>query len=160
MAWLLIPLASFLWRLRGGLLNNLTGKANWLGIFNDTVVRLIYSLGLAAGYGAVTAWNWHVALLALALFLGCTVWGWFGACLYPVKWHDVELLSTSGLLRMMFVWAAINSPWPLLAGPMCGPIYWLGGKIPQSANGWDFWQEWLFGAAIGLSLVASIRWPV
>ncbi|HTQ70636.1 MAG TPA: hypothetical protein VMH92_03980 [Acidocella sp.] len=161
MAWILIPLAAFLWRLRGGLLNSITGTANYkIGplTFNDTTVRIIYSLGLAVAYGVLTAWTWHVAAMAVALFAGCTVWGWFGAALFPTKWRDIGLLSLSGTLRMGFVAAATLSPCPLLAGLLCGPVYWLGSRIPQSPGGWGFWQEWLFGAAIGASLAATIWW--
>ncbi len=158
LAWLLVPLGAILWRLRGGLLNNLTGHTNWLG-FNDTVVRVIYSFGLAAAYGLLTGWTWHTPALAVALFAGCTIVGWFGAQLYPVRWRDIGLLSLSGGLRMAFVAAALLSPWPLLAGLLCGPIYWLAGRIPQPW-GWGFWQEWLFGGAIGAALAATIVWPV
>lgn len=155
MLWVLVPLASFLWRIRGGLLNAITGKANWLG-FNDTVVRLIYSLGLALAYGFFAGWTWHVGALAVAFFLGCTLIGWFGANLFPEKLSDILLLSLSGLLRMGFVSLALFSVWPLIIGALCGPIYWLGSKVPQVPGGWDFWQEWFFGAAIGISLILSI----
>jgi hypothetical protein len=157
-AWVLIPLAALLWRVRGGLLNAIVGHPNPGGL-NDTAVRAIFSAGLAIAYGLLAGWHWHAAALAAGLFAACTVFGWYGASLCPTRWHDIGLLSLSGLLRMSFVALALLSPWPLVAGILCGPIYWLGSKIPQTPGGWDFWQEWLFGAAIGLSLAAAIWWP-
>jgi hypothetical protein len=151
-------LTAFLWRIRGGLLNNITGAANWMG-FNDTVVRIVWSLGTALGFGLMTRFQWVDIALAVGLFLGTTLIGWFGAALFPTKWVDIGLLSLSGTLRMAPVSFVLLNPWPLLAGVLCGPIYWVGSRIPQTAGGWDFWQEWLFGTAIGASLVASAIYP-
>jgi len=158
LVWLLVPLGAMLWRVRGGLINNLTGKANWMG-FNDTVVRVIWAVGMAVAYGALAGWTWVVDALALNLFLGCVVVGWFGAQLYPTKFRDIALLSLSGFIRMSFaafVGFHLQFPLLLLVGAMCGPIYWLGGKLPQKPDGWDFWQEWLFGAAIGAGLAGGV----
>jgi hypothetical protein len=149
--WLLVPLGAFLWRLRGGLLNDLTGQANWMGC-NDTVVRLIWSLGMAGVFWLFRMLPlWHAGLLAAALFAGTTIIGWFGAALLPARWRDVLLLSLSGTLRIAFVAVALLSPWPLFAGVLCGPVYWLAAKLP-SPQPWMFWGEWFFGATIGASL--------
>jgi uncharacterized membrane protein AbrB (regulator of aidB expression) len=154
MIWILAPLGSFLWRIRGGLLNAITGKANWMG-FNDTVVRLIWSLGMAGAYGALTHLSWWTLLLAFALFAGCTVVGWFGAALLPTKLKDVALLSLSGAIRMALVSVVLLSPWPLAVGVLCGPIYWLGAKLP-APKPWMFWGEWLFGGCVGASLALAV----
>ena len=163
-------LGSLLWRLRGGLLNSLTGKANWLSVFNDTTVRIIWSAGMSwafwlthYGYHWV-AEGWFVShgipvrigagLTGSALFAGTTVVGWFGAALLPAKRRDVWLLSLSGILRMAPVALVLVSPWPLLGGLLFGPAYWLGARLPQKPNGWDFWGEWLCGAVIGACLGA------
>ncbi len=154
---------ALLWRLRGGLLNNLTGKANWMG-FNDTVVRGIWSVGMAAAFwlthpnahwigNFVHIWTgFGYGFLAAALFAGTTVVGWFGAALLPAKWHDIWLLSLSGVLRMAPIALALLSPIPLIAGLLFGPAYWLGSKIPQKPGGWDFWGEFITGAVIGACL--------
>ncbi len=148
---ILILAGAFFWRLRGGLLNDLTGRANWMG-FNDTVVRLIWSVGMAGAFWTADPLEyWRIGILAVALFAGTTLVGWFGAALYPAKWHDIRLLSLSGTLRMAFVAAALLSPWPLLAGVLCGPTYWLASKLPRP-HGWMFWGEWFFGAVIGGAL--------
>lgn len=161
-------LGSLLWRVRGGLLNSLTGKENWLGIFNDTTVRVIWSVGMGwafwlTHYGYHWAFEgWAVAhgvpvrvgagLTGLALFAGTTIVGWFGADLMPSRIRNVALLSLSGVLRMAFVALVLASPWPLLAGVLFGPAYWLGAKIPQKPGGWNFWGEWFCGAVIGACL--------
>ena len=151
--FLLIPLCAVLWRLRGGLLNDLTGQANWMGC-NDTVVRLIFAVGTAAAYGAVTHWTYHVALLAVALFGACVI-GWFGVAddLTQPTLRDVALISASGLARTALVAAALFSAWPLVAGVLCGPLYWAGSRIPQPFKG-CVWQELFFGAALGASIIA------
>lgn len=175
---LLVIMGAFLWRIRGGLLNSITGKENWHG-FNDTVVRMLWSCGMAAlfwlahpsapwlghhflagiwaanGLHGFSAWCGGYTLLALALFAGTTVIGWMHAELYPKSWRDIWLLSLSGSLRMAFVAVALLSPWPLIAGALCGPIYWVGSRIPQKPGSWQFWQEWLFGALVGASLAVS-----
>lgn len=162
---ILALLGAFLWRLRGGLLNSITGKANWLG-FNDTVVRGIWSVGMAWAFWFAHPsyhWlgaHWHMpfwlghGVLALALFAGTTLVGWFGAALLPTRFRDVALLSLSGILRMAPVALVLASPWPLLAGVLFGPAYWLGARIPQKPGGWDFWGEWITGAVIGACLGA------
>lgn len=150
MTWILIALGAILWRIRGGAIQDWTGVKNWCG-FNDTVVRAIWSLGMAGAFALShpLAW-WHIALLAAALFAGTTIVGWFGA-LACATWPAVALMSLSGTLRMVFVAAALLSPWPLLAGVLCGPVYWLGYKIPRPAK-WLVWPELLWGAVIGASL--------
>ena len=179
---ILALLGAFLWRLRGGLLNDLTGRENFpvLGIpFNDTVVRIIWSLGMGgafwllhpthawlgeyltvklwAGHGIYGFAIWWVehSLLCLALFAGTTI-GWFGADLIPPEtdWLDRPLLSLDGLARMAPVALVLLSPWPLLAGLLFGPAYWLGARLPQKPGGWDFWGEWITGAVIGACLGA------
>lgn len=153
MNFLLIPLGAFLWRLRGGLLNDLTGRANWMGC-NDTVVRLFWSGGMTGGYWLVhhlPALN--TLALFLALFAGTTLVGWLGADvqLTHLTPRGLLLVSISGTLRMVFVAAALLSPWPLVVGILCGPIYWAASKLPHPYN-WMFWGEILFGAAIGADL--------
>ncbi len=154
-------LGAFLWRLRGGLLNSLAGKANWMG-FNDTVVRGIWAVGMAwafwlthpghafFGQHYLPAWT-APGLLGVALFAGTTIVGWFGAALYPTRWRDVGLLSLSGVLRMSFVALALLSPIPLFGGLLFGPAYWLGSKIPHPMA-WMFWGEIITGAMIGACL--------
>ena len=147
---ILIPLGAILWRIRGGAIEDWTGVKNWHG-FNDTAVRLIWSLGMSAAYwlGHPLPW-WRVAILAAAFFAGTTIIGWFGSLSADTPKH-VALMSLSGTLRMAFVVAALWSPWPLLAGVLCGPVYWLGYKIPRPAS-WLVWPELLWGAVIGASL--------
>ena len=148
-------LGAILWRVRGGLLNSITGKANWMG-FNDTVVRGIWSVGMAGAFWLLHPLPyWRAGLLVAALFAGTTVIGWFGAALLPVRFRDVALLSLSGVLRMAFVAVVLFSPWPLLAGLLFGPAYWLGARIPQKPGGWDFWGEFICGAVLGACLVVS-----
>lgn len=166
-SFLLMILGAFLWRLRGGLLNDLTGQANYriLGVpFNDTVVRIIWSVGMSSAF-----WLFHpthtwlgegwahahgvplrvgAGLTGLALFAGTTDVGWFGANLEPTRWRDIGLLSLSGFLRMSTVALALVSPWPLIAGILFGPAYWVGGKIPRWRP-WMFWGEIICGAVIG-----------
>ena len=150
-------LAAFLWRLRGGLLNNITGQANYrvLGVpFNDTVVRGIWSLGMGGAFWLTHPLPyWRAGLLLVALFGGATL-GWFGAALYPAKWRDVGLLSFSGMLRMTPVALVLLNPWPLLAGLLFGPAYWLASKLPDPKP-WMFWGEFLTGAVIGACLAVS-----
>ncbi|MDE3023008.1 MAG: hypothetical protein KGI54_14310 [Pseudomonadota bacterium] len=166
---ILMLLGAFLWRLRGGILNSLTGKVNWLG-FNDTAVRLIWSVGMSGAFWllhpsahwigegwllahGIPAWC-GVILLVAALFAGTTVVGWFGAALLPTRLRDVALLSLSGILRMGPVALVLLSPLLLLAGLLFGPAYWLGARISQRPGGWDFWGEWITGAVIGACLGA------
>ena len=149
--WISLMLAgAILWRLRGGLLNDVTGRQNAFGM-NDTAVRLIWSFGMSAAYwlGHPLPW-WRVAILAAAFFAGTTIIGWFGALSADTA-RNVALMSLSGTLRMAFVVAALLSAWPLLAGVLCGPVYWLGYKIPRPAS-WLVWPELLWGAVIGASL--------
>lgn len=153
MEYILIPLGAFLWRLRGGLLNDLTGKVNFLG-FNDTVVRLFWSIGMSGAFWLSHPLPaWRIAILALALFAGTTVIGWFGGLAADTPKH-IALASLSGTLRMAFVAVALLSPWPLVAGIVCGPVYWLAYKLPRPAA-WCVWPEILFGAVIGASLIFS-----
>ncbi len=157
-ALVLILVSSFLWRIRGGLINALTGQDNFkLGpiVFNDTVVRLIWAIGLTLTYGLFAGFSWKLIILAILLFLGATI-GWFGAELFPKTIKDVILITVSGLARMALVSLALLSLWPLLAGLLCGLAYYVGSKIPQKPGGWDFWQEWIFGALIGLSLFLTL----
>ena len=164
---ILALLGAFLWRLRGGLLNDLTGKANWLGIFNDTTVRVIWAVGMDWGFWLThygyhwIAEGWFVThgapvwigggLTGSALFAGTTVIGWFGAALYPTRLRDVALLSLSGLLRMSFLAVVLASPWPMVAGFLFGPAYWIGAKLPHPKP-WMFWGEVITGAIIGACL--------
>ena len=160
-------LGGFLWRIRGGLLNNITGQANWLGVFNDTTVRLIFGYGLALAW-----WGWHgvpwygALALGLALFIGETWVGWLGASLTPTlpDWTSVTLLSGSTLLRLLpaavavglpVVWAGSQSGLGGIELLECGAVgglwYWLGARLP-SPWPWLFWGEWLFGASLGFTL--------
>ncbi len=149
----LILWSAFLWRLRGGLLNQITGVANWNG-FNDTVVRGIYACGLTAAFWFLhpVIPNWQLLALLGALFVSSTI-SWFGADVHLTapNLKYVAIISLSGTLRMALVAAALISPWPLLAGIMAGPIYWFGGKLPKP-GAWCVWGELLFGAAIGVSI--------
>lgn len=166
--FILALLGAFLWRLRGGLLNDLTGRENYpvLGIpFNDTVVRIIWSVGMAAAFWMLhPSANWlgkelilkhqlpvwgGFIVLGLALFADTTDVGWFGAALLPTRWRDVGLLSFSGFLRSVAVAAALTSGWPLLAGLLFGPAYWLGSKIPRWRP-WMVWGEIICGAVFGV----------
>lgn len=167
---LLLPiLGAFLWRIRGGLINNMTGQQNWHGM-NDTAVRCCWSFGMgglywlthpgahwlgerAAAAHGIPGWA-GVLLLILALFLGTAAIGWFHAKLYPTHWRSVGLLSLSGVLRMAFPAALLLSPWLLVAGALCGPTYWLAGRLPHPKP-WEFWGEWMFGAVIGAALALS-----
>jgi hypothetical protein len=158
MSWIvLILLGAFLWRLRGGLLNDLTGVANWHGA-NDTVVRLFWSIGMAAAYSIFAPISWHDLALVVGLFAGTTIVGWFGALAADTP-QRIAMMSLSGILRMAFVAAALFSPWPLIAGIVCGPVYWISYKIPRPAAGW-VWPEIMFGGVIGASLAAAITWPL
>ncbi|MDE1906633.1 MAG: hypothetical protein KGH75_09315 [Rhodospirillales bacterium] len=169
MSAILTLAGAFLWRLRGGLLNDLTGKENWMG-FNDTVVRLIWSAGMALGFWwlhPAHRWlgdSWAMArgvpvwvgcgLLGLALFAGVTVFGWRGADIVPQNWNDVGALSESGILRMTFSAVLLQSPVLILAGLLFGPAYWLGARIPRWRR-WMFWGEIICGAVIGACLTAA-----
>lgn len=151
-AFLLIPLSSFLWRIRGGMVEDWTGQRNWMGM-NDTVIRAIYAIGMAAAFGALYGWNYHVALLAVMLFVACTI-GWFGAdvgLLHPTS-NQVALISASGLTRGLIIAAATLSLGPVLAGITAGPICWISSHLPKGPK-WLVWEEFLFGAALGASLI-------
>lgn len=158
MIWLLASLGAFLWRLRGGLLNDITGVANWEG-FNDTVVRAIWSIGMAVGFWVFSGWSWHIPVLMVALFLGTTVIGWFGANISTITEEDYLLITFSTTLRLAFVSAALLSPWPILAGLLGGLAYKVGSLLPVPVKGW-VWQEIIFGAMVGASLAAVVIWPV
>ena len=174
----MILLGGFLWRLRGGLLNDLTGKANYpvLGIpFNDTAVRTLWSGGMAgtmAAFGGVNhgllsyASNFLIRhahfgivwcdilaaiIVAATLFFGTTAIGWMGYNLDPTKEADVIGLSKSGILRTILTSVVLLSPWPVIAGICFGPAYWLGYKIPKT-QAWQFWGEIVCGAQYGLFL--------
>ncbi len=147
---------AFLWRLRGGLLNDLTGVANYkVGpiAFNDTVVRIIWAVGMASVFAVFHPMPyWQAEVLVTALFVSATI-GWFGADVHLTKpsLRYVAIISASGLARMALVALVLLSPWPLVAGALCGPLYWVGSKIPRPFKG-CVWQEILFGAAVGASL--------
>lgn len=152
MGFFLVFVSSFLWRIRGGMINDFTGKANWMGM-NDTVVRLIYAVGTSAVYGALYGWNWHVASLAVSLFAACTI-GWFGAdigLLHP-NLKQIGLISASGLVRGAIISVGSLSFLPVIIGPLAGPICWVSSKLPAGPK-WLVWEEFIFGAAIGASLV-------
>lgn len=161
--------SSFLWRLRGGLLNGLTGQDNFkfLGIpFNDTVVRIIWSIGIALPVWCIHPniyWlgkNYIISiggssliglpLFSLSLFAGVTVIGWFGADIVPTKWTEMGMLSVSGITRMIFPAILLMNPIPLIVGSLFGPIYLIGAQIPNTKP-WMFWGESLCGAMIGFS---------
>ena len=160
-------LGAILWRLRGGLLNGLTGKKNWMG-FNDTVVREIWSFGMAGAFWLMhphAHWlgsPWHLStnlcgfFLMVVLFNTSTI-GWFGAQLIPpaADWRDALKLSFDGLMRMAPVALLLLSPWPIVAGVLFGLAYWLGARLPQKPGSWDFWGEWFCGATIGACLAVS-----
>lgn len=175
---ILIILGSFLWRLRGGLLNDLTGQENYpvLGVpFNDTVVRILWSGGMALGmfafgdinhgllsYGvSFLSWYYHIAVMwgtllatvivALTLFFGTTAVGWMGYNLEPTKLTDVVGLGKSGIMRTALTSVVLLSPWPVLSGVCFGPSYWLGYKIPR-LKPWMFWGEIVCGAQYGFFL--------
>jgi hypothetical protein len=168
-------LGAFLWRLRGGLLNDLTGQENYpiLGIpFNDTVVRIIWSVGMALAFWLIHPnfyWigEWicncgvhpsflfrfvAFVFLVLTLFAGTTVFGWFGAELKPASLYASFPLSLSGILRLSFMAVLLWNAWPLLAGLLFGPMYWLGTKLKVTYK-WEFWGEILCGAAQGFCFV-------
>ena len=156
LALLLIPVSSLLWRVRGGMINDLTGKANWMGM-NDTVVRLLYALGVAATFGVAYGFSPWIAALAIGLFLACTI-GWFGAdigLLHPTA-EEVALISTSGALRGEIITIAAlpfgPSLGPLFAGPLAGPICWISARLPKGPK-WLVWEEFIFGAVLGASLI-------
>jgi len=152
LAFLLIPVSSLLWRVRGGMIEDLTGEANWMGM-NDTVVRLLYALGVAATFGAAYGFSPWIAALAIGLFLACTI-GWFGAdvgLLHPTP-QQVGLISASGALRGVIIAAAALSFGPLLAGPLAGPICWISARLPKGPK-WLVWEEFIFGAVLGASLI-------
>jgi len=149
---LLIPVSSILWRIRGGMLNDITGKANWMGM-TDTAVRIIYAVGVSAVYGSAYGWNWHVATLAASLFAACTI-GWFGAdigLLHP-NLKQIGLISASGLVRGAIISIGSLSFAPAIAGVLAGPICWLAARLPSGPK-WLVWEEFIFGAAIGASLI-------
>lgn len=162
-------LGALLWRIRGGLIEGITGKKNWMG-FNDTAVRAIWSIGMAwafwsthpAHHWLFEGWAVHHGvptwvgggLTGLALFAGTTIIGWFGADLYPSKLHDVALLSLSGVLRMSFLAAVLVSPWPLVAGLLFGPAYWAVADLKHTKP-WQFWGEFVCGAVIGACMAMA-----
>lgn len=174
-------LGAFLWRLRGGLLNDLTGKPNYpiLGIpFNDTVVRSLWSIGMAGalwGFGNLHQGLINLGIIALhdyynvrllwcdllgaiiiglSLFFGTSAIGWMGYSITPTKWRDVLGLSGSGLARMALPAVLLLSPWLVIAGSLFGPAYWLGNKTPKKYP-WLFWGEFYCGFIIGFCLRLS-----
>lgn len=152
MDFILILISSILWRIRGGMINDLTGKANWLGM-NDTVVRLIYAIGTSSAYGCLYGWNWHVATVTVSLFAACTI-GWFGAdvgLLHP-NLKQVGLISASGFVRCAIISAGALSFLPAIAGPLAGPICWASARLPAGPK-WLVWEEFIFGAVLGTSLI-------
>jgi len=152
LALLLIPVSSLLWRVRGGMVNDLTGKENWMGM-NDTVVRLLYGLGVAAVHGFAYGFSPWTAALAAGLFLCCTP-GWFGAdvgLLHPTP-KQVGLISASGALRGAIIACTSLKLAPFLAGPLVGPICLVAARLPKGPK-WLVWEEFLYGALLGASLI-------
>lgn len=166
---------AFLWRLRGGLLNDLTGQENYkiLGIpFNDTVVRILWSVGMTFlfclfhpnFYHQFYWWGNFICdcqvnaphlftiisfvFVSLSLFYGTTVIGWNGAKILPTNWKQMGRLSLSGVLRMLLPALVMFSIWPLIAGLLFGPAYLIGAKIPVKYK-WEFWGEIINGGMIG-----------
>lgn len=145
-------MASILWRIRGGMVEDLTGQKNWMGL-NDTAVRMIFALGVAALFGLSYGWTWHVAALAVMLFAACTI-GWFGAdigLLHP-DFEQMMDISASGLVRGVLIAFGALSFGPMIAGPTAGPICWISARLPKGPK-WLVWEEFLFGAALGASLI-------
>lgn len=165
---IMVPLGAFLWRLRGGLLNDLTGVANYkvLGIpFNDTVVRIIWSVGIAVPFWllhpnvnyifkswlmAHTGCTWiGCTLFAVSLFAGVTAVGWGKTySLLPPTLALAWPMGKSGFLRMWFPAVVLLSFWPLVAGLLFTITYWLGAKTTVGRK-WEFWGEIYTGAEIG-----------
>lgn len=158
LVWLLVPLGAFLWRVRGGLIQDLTGVANWHG-FNDTAVRALFAVDMALAWLAFTHEPWRALFLSAALFVTCVI-GWFGAAmgLTDQTFVDAEEITASGFLGMLLPAVVVASPWPLFVGALCSPIYWIGSKIPQPFKG-CVWEEILYGAAIGAALAGSVLCP-
>lgn len=178
-------LGSFLWRLRGGLLNGITGQQNYriLGIpFNDTVVRLIWSFGMSIAlflfstpednlikYSHSYQHYFHISFglaecltvlfLAITFFYGVTVIGWRGADLLPTKIRDVVKLSIDGVFRLILTAIALWNIWPLIAGILMGPCYWIAAKlpVPKKMEKWLFWGEFITGACIGFCLSMTLK---
>ena len=149
---------AFLWRWRGGILNDLTGQANYkiLGIpFNDTTVRIIWSVGMTIILYLIHPYLFTPYILlkllssVLSMFCGVTVVGWMGANIKPTTWSQALSLSWSGFLRMSFTAILFWSIWPLVAGLLFAPAYYFGNKIP-SPKPWMFWGEIICGVVIGL----------
>lgn len=160
-------LGALLWRIRGGLINGLTGVSSWHGL-GDTAVRLIWAVGMALGFYIAHHHYAHfmfhipmffnIALLGVAFFCFAAVIGWFNSDLYPKTLKDSWKISLSGLLRSAFVFAVIPNFFILIGGALFGPAYWLGAKIPVTVPNvgerptWQFWGEFIAGFVIGLSL--------
>jgi hypothetical protein len=165
--WPLIPLGAFLWRIRGGMIQDITGVANWHG-FNDTAIRFAWAIGMGGAYALLggiwplhLAWYFGLPLLIAMLFAGTTLIGWFGvdADLDHLSLEQMALASLSGVLRMALLAVGLLSPYPIAAGILCGPIYLLASKLP-SPQKWMVWSEFAFGGAIGLSMACAALWPL
>lgn len=155
-AFILIPLTgAFLWRIRGGLLNSIFGRENPYGM-NDTFVRIIWAVGMT---GLLYAFHplplWREAALLLSLFVSSVV-GWYNLPLLPRHIGTVLGLSLDGLVRFALAALALLSPWPMLAGVLLGPSYWLAARFPAKPGSWEFWGEWLYGAVVGFCLALVV----
>lgn len=153
---------ALLFRGRGGAFNRLAcaiaGRdSSTVSLVSDWAARALYALGLAAlagvGVGATV-------VLAIVLLAG-TPLGWFGA-LEARTLADLKLLALRGLIfaaPAVVVLAWLGLPGQagifLLAGPLCGPLYYaaarIPSRIPQLRQGPEL-GEALFGAVLGAAL--------
>lgn len=156
----------------GAALFRLRGSSSWQEWTGRglTSIRLLW-----AGYLALAAYalddgtdaDWmHGALvvaLVLALWLG-SIFGWWrsldmgsheGTAARDVVMHSLRGLVWTGPAALLVWLAGLAAPWPLiLAGALCGPIYWTARKLSASyaVQG----GEWGFGFAVASALLFSV----
>jgi hypothetical protein len=164
----LFPLAAILcglsYRIRGGLWGDYIRAHIWKG-FHDFAGRGQFA-ALTAAFAFAAGVTWWQALLAGAGFFAGETVGLFGA-LAIRNAREIALLSLNGLLSVAL--PAIGGGllglswwWLAAVGASRGGLYVLARAhtLPWKGFGWgvDFPEtgEALFGAAIGVGLLATI----